>query len=188
MSDNFFIGIPVPQTVVSLIKESGLLIKAARPTLRLVPGVHAHITVLFLGGLEKSQVLKFCEIMKNIKDSFSAFELSSGSLLCFPNVKHARVITYSVQDPARSLERLHNTLETSILDGGAKIDSKPWKPHVTIGRFHEPRNLSILSSSVFLKKPVSWTVNSMCMYRSEPLQSGGRRYSVLEEMMLNYAQ
>lgn len=98
------------------------------------PMENMHLTLRFLGNIEKSQLKPLIEaVTTTLPPIQTRLQLNLGQTIFFPDAKHPRFITLDVlQNPA--LEKFAALIESAIVQSGFEKDTRPFRPHLTIGR------------------------------------------------------
>jgi 2'-5' RNA ligase len=148
-----------------------------------VPAKNIHITLKFFGDVSHENVDMLTQMLRTEADTCPPFDLAIGQLGSFPNSKRARVLFIGVQASAE-LEALHRGIESATSRLGYESDSRPFSPHLTIGRVRDPISASEQQK---VRKILEETkidslgtarVDSVHLYKSE-LKPGGSRYTKL---------
>ncbi|WAA11761.1 RNA 2',3'-cyclic phosphodiesterase [Fervidibacillus halotolerans] len=92
-----------------------------------------HITLAFFGFVEKNQLLKTAEMIRMQTDDISSFELTFKGLGIFGPNRTPRIFWANVfpSDPLFTLQKRMYHLCKRI---GYELDSKPFRPHITLAR------------------------------------------------------
>ncbi|MHA1778703.1 MAG: RNA 2',3'-cyclic phosphodiesterase [Candidatus Heimdallarchaeaceae archaeon] len=106
--------------------------------LKLVNPEIIHLTLAFLGEQTDERVKEVEKILEEI--DFSPMKLRLQGIGVFPNMNYIRVIYTEVMGDVEILEGIHKSLKTKLKSKSFKLDSKPFKPHVTIARVKNVRN------------------------------------------------
>jgi len=92
-----------------------------------------HLTLKFLGDISPNQLDLLKQTLIVEARQAAPFSLDIGALGAFPNPRRPRVIWIGLQAPA-ALASLHRGLESALARVGYPPESKPFTPHLTIGR------------------------------------------------------
>jgi RNA 2',3'-cyclic 3'-phosphodiesterase len=95
---------------------------------RQVPAAQWHLTVRFLGDTEPERVPELCAAAEGIAAGISPFALPLGGVGTFSMRGRWSVVWIGV-------EVHHDELETAAVAFGFLPDQRPFRPHLTIGRF-----------------------------------------------------
>lgn len=128
-----FFAIPLPEALQEAL--------AARA--RGVPGLSAqrpgtiHLTIRFLGEIaDPAPVLA---AVGPVVAAAAAFELELKGFGAFPDARRARVVWAGVGRGAAEATALAMSVERALHPLGVRPEERPFHPHVTLGRFRNPR-------------------------------------------------
>lgn len=143
------------------------IIKQLRPHAlrgRFTPVENLHLTLLFIG--ETNRVSDIKEAMEGLRTP--AFEMVVGGLGRFPR---SGGDVYWLGVEADRLVQIHRQLRESLVEKGFKLESRAYKPHLTLGReLVFPRELDILSL-VPQEESLEMPVGTISLMRSERINS-----------------
>lgn len=91
-----------------------------------------HITVKFMGELEKSQVLAISKVMHLIPKEEQTVEITTNGLGCFQ--RGLKSILWLGIEKNPKLYKLQKKLDEIIETFGYEPDNKAYQPHITLGR------------------------------------------------------
>jgi 2'-5' RNA ligase len=98
--------------------------------------VHAedyHITLAFLGGVEKQKLDLIVELVGRSIQEVTAFPLHIQGLNVFGNKKAPRIFWTSVKQE-KQLNSLQSFVFKSCLEAGFSLETRPFTPHITLAR------------------------------------------------------
>lgn len=144
-----------------------------------------HITLKFIPSVSTEELYKLeTRILSLTKGYSSPLTLQTGSCIMFPHFFRPRVL---------ALEVLQEQLLRPIADDISKVcddlqincrDTKPFRPHVTLGRISHPKEIALYDLNACSLPAVSpMTINHITLFRSEP-QSEGSHYTVIQRFPL----
>jgi len=94
-----------------------------------------HITLLFLGEVERSDTLSVCQLVQKVARSTAPFTLEVAGLGAFPNVRRPKILWIGAGEGADAMKELHDRIETPLLErGGYRTEDRGYTPHLTLGR------------------------------------------------------
>ena len=155
--------------------------------LRLVAKENLHLTLVFLGERNESQLEQIKKTLKSVTEGFSPFTLVFKNLTVFPDNKRPRGIWFNLGGQKEKVFSLYKKVIDGLLKNGLKLEEKyfEYSPHCTIGRFPEkikmPGNISQKINWVNLNK--SFLVEKVILYQSK-LSLKGPEYFKLGEFGL----
>lgn len=138
-----FIAVDIPHSIQEAIQQQ---INALRKVIgdspvRWVKADTIHLTLKFLGDVSSANVEILTQMLHAEADSCHPFDISISRLGSFPNSKRPRVLFIGIQAPAcpepgrrAELEALHRGIESATAKLGYESESRPFSPHLTIGR------------------------------------------------------
>lgn len=133
-----FIAVEIPQPIKTKITTQTLeLRQQVGHSVRWSDAENIHITLKFLGDVSREQVDVISSALKSQVKEYTLFELTLDGLGVFPNLRHPRIVWVGLNDPKRQLTRLQQGLEGAIVSLGHAPETKPFSPHLTIGRVRE---------------------------------------------------
>ena len=129
---------------------------------RAVPAEHLHVTLEFLGGVEDRLLVELTTLG-------AALALVEEPLL-FDRIdwwrrSRALVAAPSVAPPA--LGALQSQLRRALSGGGFRVDSRPFRPHVTLAR-------EVTAAPAASAASVAWRTRVFALVESEPTPHGSR--------------
>lgn len=164
-----FIAIRFSEEIHALLLESIASLKAQSLSGSFTSPQNLHLTLAFIG--ETNRVSAIRRAMD--EPSADPFSLTVSGCGRFGNLWWAGV----KDSPA--LSRLATELQNSLRHAGFSIESRPFKPHITLGRQIVPRDRISLTVP-----PTSMTVESLFLMKSERLSGRLTYTSVYERPLL----
>ncbi|MCW5873344.1 MAG: RNA 2',3'-cyclic phosphodiesterase [Anaerolineales bacterium] len=130
-----FIAFELPESLrAELTALSASLQRAlAGVPLRWVPPRNMHLTLKFLGELERSQAAAFGAALERIASQHTALDVRLSELGVFPNIQRPRVLWVGLQAPA-ALDQIASQVEQAAQAQGFAPEPRPFTPHLTLAR------------------------------------------------------
>ncbi len=132
-----FIAFEIDENIKNEIMKIEEEIKENRIDIKLVEKENLHITLKFLGNIEKRLLEKIFSILDNIKEK--KFEISVEDIGAFPNEKNIRVLWAGIKEGKENIIRIQKELDNKLLSLGFKKE-EDFIPHITFGRIKSFRN------------------------------------------------
>jgi RNA 2',3'-cyclic 3'-phosphodiesterase len=110
-----------------------------------VDPVNIHLTIAFLGDTEEDRIKIAGLMLKRECSGFGEFTFTLKGTGLFKNIRDPRVIWIGIED-SEMLLRLNEKIVTGLKDTGFRIEERPFKPHITLGRIKLLKNPEILKS------------------------------------------
>lgn len=138
-----------------------------------------HCTLRFLGSVDEARIDEIAQAAALAAHDFTPFSMNVAGVGVFPNWRRPRVLWVGIH--ADPLVRLASVIQKGLARLGFAAEERPFRPHLTLGRFRsldgwsELRPLCEEQRDVELGESV---VSAVLFYRSEP-QRGGSVYTIL---------
>ena len=148
-----------------------------------------HLTLKFLGSVSGETIPEIVEAMSLVAQPVSPFTLQIGGTGAFPNWQRPQVVWVGVGGEMGRLTTLQRELEAALSPLGFPPESRPFSPHLTLGRLRERvtpedrRRFGLWAQSVKFEASLSFEVNTVRLMKSE-LTSSGPIYSQLASVGL----
>lgn len=129
-----FTAIAVPDSVDRYLDH--VMLNSHSLTLQAVK----HIKLCFIGQVTTSTAIQLTKALANVQSE--PFEITvEGCELFKP--ESTRPILVAMVKPSSELETLHQSVGDIFQEYGVVLESRPFKPHITLMRFSEPYNEEI---------------------------------------------
>lgn len=104
-------------------------------TVRWTSPKNIHLTLHFLGDVPVQRVEEVGRIVREVAAIHAPFTLTLCSLGCFPHTRRPRILWVGLSGQTEVLVNLHRELGEKLRQGiGFQPESRPYSPHLTIGR------------------------------------------------------
>ncbi|HYW96687.1 MAG TPA: RNA 2',3'-cyclic phosphodiesterase [Bacteroidales bacterium] len=107
------------------------------------PG-HFHLTLHFFGDTREKDIGVIPNVIEDATVGFSPFLITVSGLGLFRSLKHPRVLWAGLHHNG-VLSELRNKLEKGLMLHGFDGESRPFRPHLTLGRMKCVKNTGRLS-------------------------------------------
>jgi 2'-5' RNA ligase len=97
-----------------------------------------HLTLKFLGEIKDEQAAEVCDIVKQVAQKHSSFELAVESLGCFGG-KSARVAWVGTTSGSDELARLQEEIEKDLAQAGWPPENRQFTGHLTLCRIRNSK-------------------------------------------------
>lgn len=178
-----FIALGLPEVLRTALTHEQERLQAAGLHAAWVQPPGMHLTLHFLGDMPVTALERIAAACVPAANRVPSLRLRAEGLRCFPSARRPRVLATNVQGDVQQLQRLHQRLTRRLSRLGVRLDSRPYRPHVTIGRFRRPLRgapLAVLQQAL-AAPPVSYgdfVADAVELFRSE-LRPGGAVYTSL---------
>jgi 2'-5' RNA ligase len=150
------------------------------------PPDNIHLTLHFLGEVADARV-PLLRAAVGERLSLAPFDLATGGLGTFPASGVPRVVWLAVQEGNDRAVGVHAEMGRRLTAAGFAVDSRPFSPHITLGRVrerdrHDARGISAAFRDVQIES-IRWRVDRATLFRSH-LSSSAPRYEALQHVVL----
>ncbi len=130
-----FIAINIDPQVIGEISEAMVQLRQALPEVRWVAPDKIHLTIKFLGDIERTQVELVANALEQVVRPFPRFTISAKGLGVFPGLRRPRVLWVGLE--SIQLVKLAAKVEASLEPLGFVREVREFQPHLTIGRWRQ---------------------------------------------------
>jgi 2'-5' RNA ligase len=186
-----FVAVPVPPDVGL---EVGRVMGEARAALgedggriRWVQLEGLHLTLRFLGPTMADRVPDVEAALDRAAAGEAAFEVRLAGAGAFPSADRPRALWLGIQEGSAALGRLATGLEAGLRVAGWAVETRAYRPHLTIARTDGVRAGPAAAAALeraAADLDAGFTAGSVVLYRSH-LGSGPARYEALREARLS---
>ena len=180
-----FIAIELPADVRAGLASIEEKLKVRRHSfVKWVDPESIHLTLKFLGSVSGETIPEIVEAMSLVAQPVSPFTLQIGGTGAFPNWQRPQVVWVGVGGEMGRLTTIQRELEAALSPLGFPPESRPFSPHLTLGRLRERvtpedrRRFGLWAQSVKFEASLSFEVNAVRLMKSQ-LTSSGPIYSEL---------
>jgi 2'-5' RNA ligase len=177
-----FIAVEVPQPLRAKLDEVQRELKRADADVRWVRPENIHLTLKFLGSVTGEELEKLAGVIAPIISSWTPFEVRLHGLGCFPSSRNPRIVWVGIERGSVEASSLQKAVENQAADVGFPSETRPFKPHLTLGRVRSPQGKDSLAQAVENHQDVeigSFRVNEVYLFKSE-LKPSGAVYTKLQ--------
>ena len=188
-----FIAVPIGDRARAALADAAERIRREFPDgIQWANPAGIHLTLKFLGNISPSAVAPLLESLTPAAAAQPPFTLKLAALGTFPRHRNPRVLWAGVGGDTDALSNLQMSVETALTALGHPPESRPFQPHLTLGR---PRRgladtqlsrIAAAISNIAPPPPEIWQAASVELIQSE-LHPSGARYTVLGSAILGGA-
>jgi len=133
-----FLAFELPVEIREQIRVISKELKKTALPVRWVKVDNIHLTILFLGSVDEDTIGDIEEKVNVVVKGFSAFKTKLNAVGAFPHWKRPRVIWIGLNGDIGRLSNLRNKLQEELKVLGFMPEKRPFRPHLTLGRFKGP--------------------------------------------------
>jgi len=133
-----FIAIELPPEVKQALAElQGRLKGGGGHQVKWVEPQNMHLTLQFLGNIDAAAVDNITAATRQASVDTHPFQIEVSGLGVFPNLNRVQVIWVGLTGEVAKLAGLQKSLGAKLEPLGFKPESRPFTPHLTLGRVRE---------------------------------------------------
>ena len=136
-----------------------------------------HLTLVFLGSVEKDELILLRQNLESFANEWEAFEMNLQGWGGFPTGRRPRVIWVGVDGERDRLRALQNRIVETVKGTGDPQETNPFSPHLTLGRIKKPDTGFTRQWAQFCEKNPNlncspWKVTTFHLMQSELHSTG----------------
>jgi 2'-5' RNA ligase len=178
-----FIAVKIPKKAMTAISAVQQELRSYRLHIKWVRLQSIHLTLKFLGNIQKDKVPRISEMMAAAAKGTQALALTAKGIGVFPTIRRPRVIWIGLSGDTAGLLELQKDLEEKLAAIGFPKDKRSFKAHLTLGRVKgriDPKELMAAMEPFLLFQGDTFRAEGITLYRSE-LKPSGAEYTPLAE-------
>lgn len=173
-----FLALPLAPFFQSELTPLIEQLKREYPKVRWVNPSQVHITLHFFGSVRQEQVSEISRCVKLETVKTKPFEILLKGVGAFPNLERSRVIWVGVEGETAALVALRRSVEKNLEEAGFEIETREFKPHLTIGRVKE-KSRPLERHSLVFGPTQGKQMNAVVLFQSH-LTPQGPLYEAIE--------
>jgi 2'-5' RNA ligase len=134
------VGLELDEAARRALVEAQRALSDFDRVVRWIPEANLHLTLKFLGEVPEDAVEDTCEAVRRAASESSLFSFALKGLGCFPPKGPARIVWAGVEPQGGGLLECQEAVEKEMAEAGFQRESRPYSPHLTIGRVRAGRN------------------------------------------------
>jgi 2'-5' RNA ligase len=167
------------ERVQEALKREGLVARWVKPD-------NIHLTLHFFGDIATDRIESIREAMVETA-AHTPLRLSARGIGVFPGIRKARVIWLGVNGEREALLALQQRLAGALERAGFAPERRPFKAHLTLGRFRKFPNPAVVAKTIeshadFSSEP--FLISQLTMFESR-LTPAGAIYTKIHEIPLD---
>ena len=185
-----FIAVKLAQEAAERIGSAQERLRGADASWKWVDSTSFHITLKFLGGVERASLDAVWQSVCDELMGSQAFRAEFRGVGAFPSPQRARVLWAGVEQGASELADLACRIEAVCAKHGFAREKRPFRAHLTLGRARRPGPNPTLAAE--MKKLAEADLGSMLVDRvllmESDLTRAGAIYTILDEQPLRQGE
>ncbi|MFH1648060.1 MAG: RNA 2',3'-cyclic phosphodiesterase [Chloroflexota bacterium] len=126
-----------PEIKLALTRLQDHLKAGCRAPVRWVEPGNIHLTLKFLGNINPGLTGSVATALEKAAAGMRPLHLEVTGLGVFPNPRRVQIVWVGMAGELESLGRLQQRIESGLAPLGFKAESRPFTPHLTLGRVRE---------------------------------------------------
>jgi 2'-5' RNA ligase len=175
-----FFGLSVPEAQREALASHLAVCAAIAPAFRWVPPDNLHLTVRFLGSVERAVADGIAERLAAA--SLPAFEVELGDAGVFRHGRRVRVVWIGLRSGVERAREVAARVEAECATAGLEPDTRAFRPHLTLARSRRI-NGDILPALPPAPQLEPWRAQELVLFRSH-LGRAGAVYEPLRSLRL----
>ncbi len=181
-----FIALELPENILAGLGQIQKDLKARGLKIRWTPMENIHLTLKFLGDTTPEQVAGVTAVLSKAAEQQGHFVLTAKGAGVFPNLRRPNVFWIGLSGPLAPLAAFQQELDQDLLEFGFAMEKRPFKGHLTIGRFKGGTDSGRLIEAI--RSLADWAspqfeARALTLFKSD-LQPQGAVYSRLASFVL----
>ena len=173
----------IKDTVSTLHQElvgSSLNVRWVRPA-------NVHLTVVFLGNVAKEDLPSLSREVGNVCLKYGRFEIRLRGMGVFGGLRSPRVLWIGLEGDVERMGFFRDAISKRITRFGVKVEKRPFRPHLTLGRFKKGARggeglKAILDKHAGLRS-ATHVLDELTLFKSE-LRPDGAKYTKIDSWRL----
>ena len=133
-----FLAFELPTEIREQIGNVSRELRKSTLPIRWVRVENIHLTVVFLGSVSENAIEEIKERINPVVKRYSTFEVKLNGVGVFPHWGRPRVIWLGLNGEIERISQLRDELQEELKVVGYREEKRPFRPHLTIGRFKVP--------------------------------------------------
>ena len=131
-----FIALPISEEIRKGCEALQAIGKTKTASVKWVDLEQIHLTLVFLGWTDPSLRERIEEVIQEVSEESPPFSIRVTGLGVFPRLRSPKVVWVGVSEEA-ALMKLQQGLTKKIGSLGIELETRPYRPHLTLGRVKE---------------------------------------------------
>lgn len=185
-----FIAVKMPSDASGLLREAQAGLRKVGADWKWVDPADFHITLKFLGDVERGSVSALWESVCGAVSGSSSFRMVLRGLGAFPTAHTPRVAWAGIAEGAEEIVDLAAKVDAACEQHGFPRENRPFQAHVTLGRARRPAPNPPLAAAIEAMAGASLgevSVDRVLLMKST-LTPRGAKYEALEDHLLNHGE
>jgi RNA 2',3'-cyclic 3'-phosphodiesterase len=185
MKKRLFIAIHInnSESLLEHLNKAKLCLGAER--IKWVEPENLHLTLTFLGDTDEQFIPKINSSLQSTATRYNQFTLKLHSLGVFKNLTNPSVLWMGIE-AEKTIFDIKKELDIKLIELGLPVESRVFKPHLTIGRIKnisDRKNLHLLLENMKNRFVSKHLISELILFESK-LTPEGPNYKVINKVLL----
>jgi 2'-5' RNA ligase len=183
MSIRAFLAFELPPEIKEQVRKISEQLKRSKLDIRWAKPENIHLTIVFLGNVREGDLSAMGREIAQVCCGFYPFEIFLKGMGLFPDRRRPRVLWLGYDGDVERMSDLRDVLHERLMPFEIKEENRPFKPHLTLGRFRNPVRGNLQLDEVLNRheglSSQRFQVSELVLFKSE-LRPQGPEYTRLE--------
>lgn len=161
-----FVALVPPDAAIAEMIEQVAPVRAELPDVRFLPAERMHLTLVFYGEVGDLTEPRLRGRLARAAKRFAPLTLHFASGGAFPRRRSARVLWAGLHGDTDRLTRLAASTNAVGRRIGIDVAERRYRPHLTLARLREPRDVSAQVERLADLAGTSWTATEIALVQS----------------------
>lgn len=171
-----FLAFELPPDVGTVLHRVAREVRGYDLPVKWVKPQNIHLTMVFLGNVRSDDLPPLQEQVQSVCSEYGPFRVALDGIGAFPNRRNPRVIWLGLAGELERLSLFRDGLQQTVAPFGIKVEKRPFRPHLTLGRLRKGRgrgrNMEDLFSIYGKVKSPSSLLEELVLFRSDLKPTG----------------
>lgn len=170
-----FLAVKIPKDLQDKVLEIQKQLKKQNPDVKWVEPENFHYNLKFFGHVTGSELNKIQQAVKKVIKKHEPFSIEIAGIGTFPSPTSPRVIWLGTKKGTNEITDLANELDDEFSKSGFEAESRPFRPHLTLGRIRSTQNKQNLIKKIRDIEHINigaFEVNEVVIFQSKLSRAG----------------
>ncbi len=181
-----FLAVDIDTNARTALGEAVGRIDVSKAKVKWVADQNLHVTLRFLGEVDDSKLPGICQLVAEAAGEVEAFDFRVGEIVCVPPAGPLRMFWADVAEPTGRMSLLYENISLLLEAEGYPSESRPFRPHITLGRVKFDHSAGQLRRQVaqFAGRDFGRVHGDSVTVYGSILTPSGPQYSVIDRVPL----
>lgn len=180
-----FVALELPHTIKNALAEYVAPLQHLGRGVRWVKAENVHLTLKFLGDTPNAKLAAIQETLATVCRDFTPLIIEVAGAGVFPSARRPQVLWVGLNDASGQLGKLAQEIDARLHQLGFPRETRPFSPHVTIGRVRDTRVDAVTKAMLEHPFPQHKMICPECTLMQSELQRDGSIYTPVQKFVLS---